>query len=223
MTGVRRSLIGVVLGLWLGAPSPAIAQGLEFFAAALVANPHSVVDIAGVREETDGVWFGGVLALRYGRFAVGGVGMVGDLKPDSAGTALERDGGEVGGYGSFAVTPWLGVELSYQARAFSSAAGYQRWDIWGLGVALSTDLGSPAFRAFARLAWLPSVSVEGFEGPDVSVRAETGFTLTPDRWPLVLRFAYRVERYDFTGGSLQRLEQFEYFSLTAGVKLRRDL
>ena len=46
--------------------------------------------------------------------------------------------------------PWLGIEGSHTGRACSSPAGCQRWDISALGLVLSTTLGHPALRAYAR-------------------------------------------------------------------------
>lgn len=216
---VFRSLT-VVLALWFGALQSAMAQNILVSGSALVANPSSSVSIDGTREQTNGIWFGGMVELRLGDFAVTGLGLTGDLSATGDVTALDRDGGEMSARGRYDVLSWLGVEASYTMRAFTSAAGYQRWNEMGIGVVLFHDLLDGAVQVFGRAAYLPWVSVDGQDSPDVSLGTETGVSLTPPGVPITLRAAYTMERYDFPGAD-QRREQFDRISLSIGVPVQR--
>ena len=89
--------------------------------------------LQGVHEETAGPWFGGMAEIRLGPVVLGGRGMTGTLKPQGSGFAFERDASEWQAVARLEPVRWLGIERSHTVRAYSSPAGYQRWDISALG------------------------------------------------------------------------------------------
>jgi len=187
---------------------------------AVIAAPKSSVRVGGVLDRVDGVWGGLALDFHVGRFTLSGGGMRGQLTPSQAGTAPKRDVGELSLDGQYEFRPWLHFELQYTARAFSSAAGYQRWDIVGVGAAGSRDLGTPAVRAAVGLTWLPVVRVSGQEAPTFALRSDVGLSVAPSRFPLAFTLRYRVERFRFSKSAI-RSEQFEALALSVGVRARR--
>lgn len=199
---------------------PSLAQDILVSGSALAAYPTSSVSIDGARELTNGMWFGGVVEIRIGKFAVTGLGLSGNLSETGDIPALDRDGGEMSARGRYDVLPWLGAEASYTMRAFTSAAGYQRWNEAGIGVVLFHDLLDGAVQVFGRASYLPYVSVDGQDTPDVSLGTETGVSLTPRGFPLTLSAMYTMERYDFPGAE-ERREQFDRISLSVGIPLQR--
>lgn len=205
----------------LGRLPPAHAQDAVVSAHAVVANPTSSILITGVREKTDGVWFGGVLQAKFGRVFLAGAGLRGDLTSTGSVTALERDGGELSGLGRFEALSWLGIEVSYTARAFTSAAGYQRWKQVGAGLFVSRALAQDALLIYGRVAYLPWVSVSGLDDPDLAIATETGITVNVPKVPLTVSASYHLHRYDFRGSPDARLEQFEYVALSLGISAER--
>jgi hypothetical protein len=198
----------------------ALLPGQTISGRAVIATPKSSVRVGGVMDRVDGVWAGLALDFRVGRFTLSGGGMRGQLTPSQAGTAPKRDVGELSLDGQYEFRPWLHFGLQYTARAFSSAAGYQRWDIVGVGAAGSRDLGTPAVRAAVGLTWLPVVRVRGQEAPTFALRSDVGLSVAPIRFPLAFTLGYRVERFRFSKSAI-RSEQFEALTLSVGVRARR--
>ena len=215
----RRWVLAAALGVGLSLPERAHAQHIELSAAAVLALPRSSLLLAGEREIAAGTWFGGALAVKAGRLLLSGTGLRGTLTPRDNTRALERDGGEVAGLVRFEPRAWLGFETAFTVRAFTSVAGYQRWEIFGLGIRVSGALGNSGLRAYARGAYFPSVSVTGQPAPNLGVEAEAGVTAAFQRVPLVFKLSYRLERYDFPGDA--RLEQFDRLTVEAGVRIKK--
>jgi hypothetical protein len=212
--------MAVVLALGLALAQPVRAQDIVVSGSALVTHPTSSVIIDGVREQTNGFWFGGVVELRLGQFALTGLGLRGNLYETGDAMALDRDGGEMSARARYDVLPWLGAEASYTMRAFTSAAGYQSWREMGVGAILFHDLLDGAVQVFGRVMYLPYVDVDGQDTPDVSLGTETGVSITPRGVPISLSATYSMERYDFPGAD-ERREQFERISLSVGIPLQR--
>lgn len=193
--------------------------GQSVSARAVIAAPKSSVRLGGVTERVDGWWGGVVAGLDAGRFRVTASGTRGQLTASEAGTVPKRDVGEISVSGRYEVRPWLGLDLGYVARAFSSAAGHQRWDMIVLGAAGCRDLGTPAVRAVAGFAWLPVVKIGGQEAPTFALRSDVGLSVAPTGSPLAFTLAYRVERFRFAK-SAARSEQFEALTLSVGVGVK---
>ena len=218
-TAPRWWALAAALGVGLLLPDLARTQQIEVSAAAVLALPRSSLLLAGERETITGTWLGGALAVKTGRVLLSGTGLRGTLTPSDNTRALERDGGELTGLLRFEPKTWLGFETAYTVRAFSSVAGYQRWEILGFGVRVSAALGSPALRAYARGSYFPTVSVTGQRSPNLGLEAEAGVTAAVRRVPLVLGLSYRLERYDFPGDA--RLEQFDRLAVQLGWRITK--
>jgi hypothetical protein len=165
-----------------------------------------------------GVWFGAAAHVQVGPVTVSAAGLRGSLDAIDHTTAAERDeAGEI--LGRMAVSPlsWFAVEAGYTVRAFNSAVGHQEWKIPSIGAAVSGALGHPSLRAHMRAAYLPAVTITGIDDPDLGVSVETGITAAFTSMPVFLSAVYRLERFDFPGGSAARVEQFEMLSLSVGL------
>ncbi len=187
---------------------------------AVIAAPKSGVRISGVTERVDGVWAGVALDFQAGRFTLSGSGTRGRLTPSQTGAVPKRDVGEMSLGGHYDFRPWLRFDLRYAARAFSSAAGYQRWDMLSVGATTSRDLGTRAVRACAGLAYVPVVTVSGQQRPTFALSSDVGIVLLPTHLPIGLRLDYRIERFNFPTAS-GRSEQFEAFTFSMGSALQR--
>ena len=184
----------------------------------VIAAPKSSVRIPGVAERLDGVWAGLALDMSLGRFSISAAGTRGSVTPVDAEGALKRDVGEIVLRGRYDVRNALGLELRYAARAFSSPAGYQRWDIVGVGPTIARDLGTPTMQAVATLAYLPVVNLSGHGQPSFAMSSEVGLIAAPRGLPLTVLMNYRVERFSFS--RLGRVDQFETLSLSVGLRRR---
>ena len=186
----------------------------------VIAAPRNSVRLPGLRENVDGMWAGLALDAGAGRFTVSATGTRGRLTPGVVGSAFDREVGELSLSGRYEVPNGVGVELRYITRAFSSPAGYQRWDIVGVGASLARDLGTPAVHAVATLAYLPIVNIRGEGRASFALSSEVGLTVAPRRLPVAFLVSYRVERFSFF--SLSRREQFEALTLSVGPRWRRS-
>lgn len=184
----------------------------------------------GAREETAGLWFGGSAELKLGPVTLGGHGLRGNLGAVGSEFAFDRTAGEIKVLVRVEPVRWVGLEGSYTVRGYSSAAGYQRWDISAVGIVLSTNLGSPTLRAYARGSALPSVFMGGYSGkliqtdgqsPGMRLASEVGLKIAPQRVPLLVVLSYRFERYDFPVSPTERLEQLDAVGLSVGYRIGR--
>jgi hypothetical protein len=62
------------------------------------------------------------------------------------------------------------------------------------------------------------VKITGIDDPDRGVSVETGITAAFTSVPVFLSAAYRLERFEFPGGAVSRLEQFEMLALSVGLR-----
>jgi len=195
--------------------------GQAVWARGIMGAPKSSVRAAGVTERVNGLWGGVAVGFQSGQWTVSAQGTRGSLSSSGGGPVLDRDVGEVSLGGRYEFPPGVGPELRYVARAFRSAAGYQRWNMLAIAVTGSHDLGNPAVHGFASVAYLPILSATGGEPrPTGGLGSEVGLAVAPDRFPLAFALGYRVERFYFPR-SAARSEQFETLTLSAGVHVRR--
>jgi hypothetical protein len=204
-----------------GLLAPAVAlSGQTVSGHVVIAAPKHSASFSGVTERMDGWWGGGALELEVGRLHFSASGMRGQLNAADPGSVPEHDVGEVSVNGRYRARPWLGLELRYTARAFSSAAGYQRWNLLGIGAAASRDLGTAAVRGFAVLQYFPLVSVSQQEEPNFGLGSDVGIAVSPRTLPLAVRLSYRIERFNFPAAAA-RSEQFEALTLSVGLRMQR--
>jgi len=207
------------------------AQAVSFWATTEAQWVRNALILRGAREEIAGPWFGAAAELRLGAVVLGGSGSRGKLRPASGGFPFERTAGEVQALLRFEPVRWVGLEGSYTVRAYSSAAGYQRWDISAVGVVLSTSLGHPALRTYAKAFALPSVYMGGDtsgvvvstkgQSPNVRFASEAGLQVAPTGLPLLFAVHYRFERYDFSGQPWSRFEQNDALAVSVGFRAGR--
>ena len=198
----------------------AASSGQTVSADVVVAAPKQSTRFSGSTERVDGSWLGGAVELETGRLRLSASGMRGRLTASDPGSVPRSDVGELSLNGRYGVRPWLGLELCYTARAFSSAAGYQRWDLVGVGATASRDLGTPAVRAFASLLYFPVVRVSYQERPRLALGSDVGIAVAPSKLPLAVTLSYRIERFSFPEAAA-RSEQLEALTLSLGVRARR--
>jgi len=213
-----RGGMALSLAALLVARSQLAGQAVD--ARALVAAPRNSARLGGVTERADGVWAGMAVDFRAGRFALSGRGTRGQLTTSQAGLVPDRDVGEIAVSARYDVRSWIGLDLGYTGRAFSSAAGYQRWNMAGVGLTATRDVGTPAVRAFVSLAYLPVVRIRSHENPTFSFGSNVGIAVAPSRSPFTFALSYRIERFGFPR-AIGRSEQFEALSFSAGVRAWR--
>lgn len=211
-------LVIAVLGGALTVSWPLAGQHVS--ARAVIAAPKSEARVSGVTIREGGTWAGLEVELSLGRFTLVGSGTRGKLTPSDPGTFPSTDVGETAVNARVRVSAWLAAEARYTGRAFSSATGFERWDIVGMGAAASHDLGAPSVRAYADLELLPIVRLRHTQSGRFGLRSEVGITVAPPRSPLEGRVGYAVERYTFAA-SAAHAAQFEAFTLSLGVRAWR--
>ena len=186
----------------------------------VVAAPKHSANVSGVTARMDGWWIGGEMGFEAGRLRLSASGMRGQLTAADPGSLPQHDVGEVSVNGDYRARPWLGLELRYTARAFSSAAGYQRWNLLGVGATTSRELGTAAVRAFAVLQYFPLVSVSQQEEPSFGLGSDVGIAVSPSALPLAVTLSYRIERFTYPAAAA-RSAQFEALTLSVGLRARR--
>lgn len=208
--------------LALAAASAHPTAGQTIAAAAIVGAPKASVRINNGTERVGGWWAGGAISVRIDRWTLAGEGTRGSMSTSPGDALVDRDVGEVALKGAYEFPAAVGPTLGYVARAFRSSGGYQRWNMLVMGVDASRDLGAPVVHAIASLAALPMLGTAGPEpAPNYGLRGAVGLVITPERAPLELRLAYRVERFHFPAGS-GRSEQFESLTFSIGVRAHRS-
>ena len=75
-------------------------------------------------------------------------------------------------------------------------------------------------RAFITLAYLPIVRVRDQQRPTFAVGSDVGIAVLPTHSPIAVQLDYRIEHFKFPAASA-RSEQFEAFTLTVGMRVRR--
>jgi len=222
---VRAAALALILS---SLPLEAQAQNRELRLAGIACRARDAAILLSSRESTAGWCVGALAVLELGPLVLEGSGFRAKRMEPTAGAALDRDGGELRGLVGFAPIPWVALEVGFAVRAFSSDAGFQRWQIPSGGFKLAVPLGDPTFTAYVRAHYLapmfqkiPAGQLSGDAKWDLGLIAETGLQITPRKTPLLVGASYRLERYDFPGGVAGRLEQFDVLSVYGGVRLRK--
>ncbi len=185
----------------------------------IVSRVHETVMLAGSTVRSAGTWFGASVAGTRGRFTLSATGLHGGLHPIESGE-INRTGGEIEARARFQARRWIALDAGYLARAFSGAAGYQRWNTFAIGANLSTTLGDPMLRTEARIAYVPWVNVTLPEHPGLALDADLRVIMVPRHTPLTASLTYRFQRYDFEGGSTGRLEAFDGLGIAIGYRMK---
>jgi len=197
-------------GLWPVVARAQDGRPIEFSVAAIAGSARSRALVADTAEVVGGWWLGGAVGVTAGRLSASLTGFRGTLAP-IAHTPFARDAGQIEARVGFEPLPWLGVEASYTARAFSSSSGFQHWTLLGAGVRLSGPVGDSAVHVYLAASYLPLVRASVQASGEHGFRAEAGVSANLARWTIALN--YHFERYDFAGGASARLEEFDWFGL----------
>ncbi len=208
----------LVLAAAAALPAPARAQRLSGSAMGYNVQ-HRVLFADSVLEQT-GFWFGLEGAVQLGRIRIGVSGLFGTLSGDSSATNPDRDVRVTTITAHTLVAPWAAVGLELEAKRFETDLGVTVWRLIGLNARLTPPLGGAGLRGVAELSYFASASV--LDGPTMgpAMRGVFGVAYEAPRGPLVLRLAYRFERFDMKadGAATERAEQLR--GVTAGVGLR---
>lgn len=180
--------------------------------------PRSSTRVENVTERMGGFLAGIAVDFDYRGLMVGAESRRGKLRPDADGR-LRRDVGDLSLSTLYRLRRSFEVDAHYTRRVLSSPAGYQRWDLAGVGVVASKWLRGSAARVTAGIAYLPLVSATNASG-GLGVATRLGMLIAPAASPLEFRIDYRIERYgQFANTS--RADQFETFAISAGVRVQR--
>lgn len=205
------------LVLALCVPALLHAQRVEVSVAGVIAGPRRTEIYEGRREAVGGLWLGGAVGARYGRFTLEASGLRGRLLPILP-NSVESDAGQEAVVLGFEPRPGLGVEATYTARAFRSGVGYERWNTIGVGGRVALELGDPSLHAYGRVAYLPVVEIRGLPRARLGLAAEIGASLAVPRSRVAVDVHYRFERYDFT--TPESLIRFDVITLQARYAIR---
>ncbi len=186
---------------------------------AMVTAPKSSVRFGDVVERSNGVLAGLEVGLQAGRLTLSGSGTRGRLTPENS--PIARTVGQVSLAARYDVLSWLGAETRYVVRAATSATGYQRWEMFGLGTRVLRKLGSPGILASAGLMYSPVAHVTTIDDPTLALSADVGISFATEAFPLLIGLNYRTERYRFPSAA-GRSEQYETLTLVVGLAAQRQ-
>jgi hypothetical protein len=214
-----------VLALLLAAalfPAAARAQRLTLTAGGF--NVQRRVYLQNSVLEQTGVWIGGGGMASLGKLRLGVSGLMGTFKGkgnDPANAEVKARTTAVTLQVAF--TPALMAGVQAEGRRFEADAGVTSWRLIGGRVRFEPSLGIPGLRGLADVAILPASSVSNGPSIKTALEATVGVSLAPPRSPLLLRLAYRFERFDVAAEGLaaERYEQFRGLVVEGGVRLGR--
>jgi len=204
-------------------PGRAQTGGPSISAAGVTYLVEQRMRYVGTIHEQSGTWFGGEAQARLGRVTLRVSGVMGKLTGDTSVTNPDRDV-RVSSI-SLGIRPalWLEVGADVAARRVASPASTVVTRLFGGHVALALALGVDGLSGNATAVYYPATDVTGDERLALAAYSELGLSYAPPRGAIVLRLAYRVERYDFSGSALgpARLEQVKAVVAGLGMRLGR--
>jgi hypothetical protein len=207
----RASRALAVTALALGAlAAPATLRGQSLEA---TLGPYALerrLEYHGEVYDQTGTVYGGTATLRWGAVMLDAGGWTGAL---SGREGLPNGDVRVRTTAAslhLAVTSAILVGAQVETRRFASEAGVVIWQMRGWDVLFHPELGLPGLQGVAEVSILSSSTVRGGPTMDVALQTTMGVAYSVRGAPLLLRLAYRFERYDLptSGASSGRLEQF---------------
>lgn len=204
-------------------PSRAQTGGPSVAAAGVAYRVEQRMRYLGTIHEQSGTWFGGEGQARLGSVTLRVSGVTGKLAGDTSVTNPDRDVRVSAISLSIRPISWLEVGADVAARRVSSPAAAVVTRLFGGHFALALPLGVDGLSGNATAVYYPAAAVTGDEKLALAASSELGFSYAPPRSAIVLRLAYRVERYDFSGSALgpARLEQVRAVVAGLGMRLGR--
>jgi len=204
-------------------PSRAQTGGPSVSAAGVAYRVEQRMRYLGTIHEQSGTWFGGEGQARFGAVTLRVSGVTGKLAGDTSVTNPDRDVRVSAISLGIRPTAWLEVGADVAARRVSSPAATVVARLFGGHLALALPLGVDGLSGNATIVYYPATGVTGVEKLTLAASSELGFSYEPPRRAIVLRLAYRVERYDFSESALgpARLEQVRAVVAGFGMRLGR--
>lgn len=202
--------------------APALAQSsrVALSGVALAYQTQYRLRYAGVLHDQTGTWLGGEGALRLGPVVLRASGLVGKLSGDTSIVNPDRTLRITTLGLGLRPASWLELGADVMARRVESGPTTLLWRLVGGHVGIALPLGLRGLTGTAVGTYYPASSVTGGAKLNVALSGELGVSYAPPRSVVVLRLAYRFERYDFapTGTDPARLEQLR--ALVAGLGIR---
>ena len=204
-------------------PSRAQTGGSRVSAAGVAYRVEQRMRYMGTIHEQSGTWFGGEGQARLGSVTLRVSGVTGKLAGDTSVTNPDRDVRVSSISLGIRPTVWLEVGADVAARRVASPATTVVTRLFGGHLALALPLGLDGLSGNATIVYYPATDVTGDEKLTLAASSELGFSYAFPRGAIVVRLAYRVERYDFSGSALgpARLEQVRAVVAGFGMRLGR--
>jgi hypothetical protein len=209
----------VVLAVLLASPVLVAAQGshLHFDVQLDGSTVHTNPVIGSVSSALSGTLLGG-----EGRVGLGPVSLEfgywqGSLTSDS-GPAANED--MVEGKALLGVSPvrWFTISGGPVARAYTTAAGTERWLSWRIQGRVDEELVPRTVQGYAELWFIASSTVNVVQ-PFTSGRGgRVGVRLAPAAWPLWVALGYGIEQIRLGSGS--RIDNVDRVTLGVGYSRR---
>jgi len=205
--------------------SPAAAQngGVAVSAAGIAHRAEHRIRYLGMLHDQSGTWWGAEGQIRAGRVAVRLSGVTGKLTGDTSVTNPDRDIRVSTASLGLQPTSWLELGVDLTARRVATQASTVVMRLFGGHAGLRIPLGLDGLAGHASAVYYAATDVTGDESLSLALGGELGFTYAPPRGAVLLRLAYRFERYDYAEGTLgsARLEQVRALVIGVGLQLMR--
>jgi hypothetical protein len=203
----------------LTAPALVAAQGsrLHFDAQLEGSTVHTNPVIGSVSSALSGTLLGGAGRVQLGAVSLELGYWQGRLTSDS-GPAANED--MVEGKALLGVSPvrWFTISGGPVARAYTTAAGTERWLSWRIQGRVDQELVPRAVQGYAELWFIASSTVNVVQ-PFTSGRGgNVGVRLAPAAWPLWVTLGYGIEQIRLGGGS--RVDNIDRVTLGVGYSRR---
>ncbi|HZH41554.1 MAG TPA: hypothetical protein VFD85_11105 [Gemmatimonadales bacterium] len=209
----------LALAALVACPALIAAQGSRFHFEIQLdgSTAHSNPVIGSVSSSLSGTLFGGEGRVGLGPVALDLGYWQGSLTSNS-GPAANED--MVEGKALLGISPvhWFTISGGPMARAYTTAAGTERWLTWRIQGRVEEELVPRTVRAYAELWFIASSSVNVVQpftsgrGGRVSVR------LAPAAWPLWVTLGYGIEQIRLGSGS--RIDNVDRVTLGLGYSRR---
>jgi len=211
--------VGLALAVVLACPALVAAQGSRFhFEVQLDGSAvHSNPVIGSVSSGLSGSLFGGEGRVGLGPVALDLGYWQGSLTSQSGPSANED---MVEGKALLALSPvrWFTIAGGPVARAYTTAAGTERWLTWRIQGRVDEELVPQTVQGYAELWFIASGSVNVVQ-PFTSGRGgNVGVRFAPAAWPVWLTLGYGIEQIRLGSGS--RIDNVDRVTLGLGYSRR---
>ncbi len=216
MRGASLAVVVLVVGM----PLRAQDTGVGLAGTVLTQSVQYRLRYVGSVHDQSGTWLGGEGAARFGPVLVRVSLTKGDLSGDTSAINPDRTLRVTNLSLSIRPVVWVEVGADAMARRVESSASTIIWRLLGGHFGIALPLGLEGLSGTATGTYYAWRSVTGGEVLNLAATGDLGVAYAPRGGVIILRVAYRFERYDFDGlgGDPPRLEQSR--SLVAGIGVR---